>query len=173
MSTLDAVDVALVAAQVDGADGEEVDAELEPEADDGAPVELDRERGAADGAEHLHLGLAHEARVEELADQARDRRLVEPGALGDRRAGAGAALRDVTQHHAEVVPADGALVGGDAPGIVGLHAPDLNANGGAAQPRNGQPSASAGASSAAAGAAGAVTSRAAPQGIGYASTGTT
>ena len=118
---LDAVDVALRAAQVDGPHGEEVDADLEPEADDAAPVELHRQRGAADGAEHLHLGLAHEARLEQLADQARDRRLVEPGALRDRRPGAGPVLGDVPEDHAQVVPADGALVRWNAAGVVGLH----------------------------------------------------
>ncbi len=63
--------------------------------------------------------------VEQLADEARDRRLVEPGALGDRRPGARPALGDVAQDHAQVVPADGALVRWDAAGIVGLHGPTL------------------------------------------------
>ena len=51
-------------------------------------AQLDRQRRAADRAAQLDLGLAHEAEVDQLADEARHRRLVQPGLLGDRGAGA-------------------------------------------------------------------------------------
>ena len=74
------------------------------------PLELDRQRGPADGAAQLDLGLAHEPEVDQLADEARDRRLVQPGLLRDRGARARPALGDVAQHDAEVVAPDGPLV---------------------------------------------------------------
>ena len=111
--------VALVAREVGGARREEVDADLEPEADDAVPAQLDRQRGTADGAAQLDLGLAHQAEVDQLADEARDRRLVQPRLLRDRRARARPVVRDVPEHDAEVVPAHRALVGRGAAGIVG------------------------------------------------------
>ena len=74
-----------------------------------------------------HLGLAHEPELDQLADQARDGRLVEPGLLRDRRARARPALGDVAQHHAEVVPPHRALVGGRAAGMLALHGRTLTA----------------------------------------------
>jgi hypothetical protein len=76
--------VALVAGQVGRARGEEVDADLQPEADDAVPAQLDRQGRPADRPAQLDLRLAHEAEVDQLADEARDRRLVQPGLLRDR-----------------------------------------------------------------------------------------
>ena len=122
--------VALVAGEVGRAHGEEVDAELEPEADDPAAAQLDGQRGTADRAAQLHLGLAHQAEVDQLADEARDGRLVESGLLRDRRARARPVLGDVPQHHAQVVAAHGALVRRGATRVVRWHVADPNASSG-------------------------------------------
>ena len=90
---LDAGAVALGAAQVDGADGEEVDADLEPEPDD--PLRPSSSTGSA-GRPTVPRSSTSVSRtspnVDQLADEAGDRRLVEPGLLRDRRARARAAL---------------------------------------------------------------------------------
>src|SRR4029079_12841162 len=81
----------------------------------------DRQRGPSDGPAQLDLGLAHEPEVDQLADEAGHRRLVEPGLLRDRRARPRTVPRDVPEHHAEVVPPDGTLVRGSAKRVVVHH----------------------------------------------------
>ena len=77
-----------------------------------APAQLHRQRRAPDRAAQLELRLAHQPELDQLADQARHGRLVEPGLLRDRGARARTAVGHVAQHDAEVVAAHGALVGG-------------------------------------------------------------
>ncbi len=145
--------------------GEEVDADLQPEAHDAVPAELDGQRGPADGAAQLDLGLAHEAELDQLADEARHRRLVQPRLLGDRGARARSPVGDVAEHDAQVVPAHRALVGRSVAEIVVGHGATLTGAGAArnrcpranAQPRR-PPSSCSSRRSPASSAAAAVTS---------------
>ena len=95
------------------------------------PLSSTGSAGPADRAAQLDLGLAHQAEVDQLADEARDRRLVQPGLLGDRGARARTLVGDVAQHHAEVVPPHGALVGRSVARVVRGHGADPNGSGAA------------------------------------------
>ncbi len=107
--------VADAADQVDRADGEVVDVDLQAQRDDAVALQRDGHRRAADRAGPLRLGLAQQAPVEQLPDQARHGGLVEPGGGGDRRPRPRAVLGDVAQHQAQVVAADRPLV--DRPAV--------------------------------------------------------
>ncbi len=69
------------AAQVAHADGQVVDVDLEPERGDAAVVELEDLGRAPDAPPVGDTRLAHDAALDELGHEARDRRLVEPGQL--------------------------------------------------------------------------------------------
>ncbi len=102
--------VALGAREVERADGEVVDVDLEPERGHAAAGELHDLARAADGPALLEPALDEQVELHQLGHEARHGRLVEPGLGGDRRPRARAALGDVPQHDAEVVPAHGALI---------------------------------------------------------------
>ncbi len=73
------------AAQVADADGQVVDVDLEPERGDAAVVELEDLGRAPDATPVGDTRLAHDAALDELGHEARDRRLVEPGQLCELR----------------------------------------------------------------------------------------
>ena len=102
--------VALGPGEVERADGQVVDVDLEPERDHAAARQLDDLAGPADRAALLEPALDQQVEPDQLGDQARDGRLVEAGLERDRGARARAVLGQMTQDHAQVVPAYGTLI---------------------------------------------------------------
>ena len=98
------------AAQVAHADGEVVDVDLEAERGDATVVELEDLRRATDPAAVGEARLGHDAALDQLGDEARDRRLVEPGELCELRARERPGLRDAPRDEAQVGLADRSLV---------------------------------------------------------------
>ncbi len=105
-----AVAVAHGAAQVADADGDVVDVDLEAERGDAAVVELEDLRGPPDPSAVRETRLGDDAALDQLGDEARDRRLVEPRQLRKLRARERAGLRDAPRDEAQVGLADGSLV---------------------------------------------------------------
>ena len=103
--------VARAAGEVGGLYAEVVDVDLQPERDHAIARDVDHQAGPAGGPAVLGAALHEQAELHQFADEARDRALVEPGVLRDRRARARAALDHLTQHDAQVVAAHGALAG--------------------------------------------------------------
>ena len=93
-------------AEPDDRDGERVDLDVDGQDDRARGVQLDERRRAARGAERDRRPLGHEARRDELADEAADGAAGEPG-LGDEvRAGEGTARVELADDRAQVRPAD-------------------------------------------------------------------
>ena len=101
--------VARTAREVGGLDGDVVDVDLQPERHDAVAGDVHHEAGPAGGAAVLGAALHQQPEVHQLAHQAGDRALVEPGVGGDRGARAWPALDHLTQHDAQVVPPHGTL----------------------------------------------------------------
>ncbi len=89
---------------------DEVTVDLDPDPDRAPRRQLDPLPRPAHAAVALHAGLPHEAAVQQLADQAGDGGLVEPGAAGDPCPRSRALALQVAQHQAEVEAPDGELV---------------------------------------------------------------
>ena len=97
-------------AQVADARSDVVDVDLEAESGDATVVELEDLRGAPDPPAVREARLRHDAALDQLGDEARDRRLVEPGELCKLRARDGPGLRDAPRDEAQVGLADRSLV---------------------------------------------------------------
>ena len=101
--------VARAAGEIGGLHAEVVDVDLEPQRDHAVARDVDHQPGPAGRPAVLRAALDQQPELHQLADQARDRALVEPGVLRDRRPRPRAALDHLTQHDAQVVAPDGAL----------------------------------------------------------------
>ena len=94
--------------------GDVLDVDLQADRRVAAPVKLERSRGSADRA-GADPNFTDQPRVDELAYQTRDGRLVQPCGRGDRSPRSQRLRAQLSQHEREVVEPDRSLIGGAVP----------------------------------------------------------